>query len=142
MRDYFKDEAGVAATEFALVAPILILMMVGLLDFGTYVNQQMKLENVSMAAAQYILLGGDEDALQDEILTPANLDLTMDDITVSHIYECEDGAEASEGDDCGEGDYLREYVEVTLSKNYDAFISYAGLLDNMTLRGRVRLQKG
>lgn len=137
---YLREQSGVAATEFALIAPVLLFLLIGLFDYGTFMNQQMKLENTSRAAAQYLVLGGDEDALVDEILVPSDLELTADDMTVTYIYECAGGVAANENTDCGDDDYLRQYVQVTLIKNYEAVMSWAGLLDNLTLRGQVRLQ--
>ena len=32
----WRDRRGVAATEFALVLPLLLLLLVGITEFGTY----------------------------------------------------------------------------------------------------------
>ena len=40
----WRDRRGVAATEFALVLPLLLLLLVGITEFGTYLSQASSLE--------------------------------------------------------------------------------------------------
>lgn len=146
-RLYSRDESGVAATEFALMLPVLLLMLIGVFDFGMYLNSQLRLENTALAAAQYLIQGGDEDNLQEDILLAGNLGLSEEDLEdldwdVEWIYECSDGLEVGAGSECAEGDYLREYVEVTISVEYETVMPLPNLIDSINLSGRVRLQKG
>ena len=50
LKSYLKDKTGIAAVEFALLFPPLVLMMVGAIDFGVYMNHKMKVENAARAA--------------------------------------------------------------------------------------------
>ena len=47
------DNRGVAAAEFALVAPVLVLLMLGCLDIGNYMQTSIRLERAARAGAQY-----------------------------------------------------------------------------------------
>ena len=58
-----KDRAGVAALEFALVAPILIMLAVGIAKFGLVLNNYVMLtEAVADGARIFALERGDPDA--------------------------------------------------------------------------------
>lgn len=146
MNAFFKNQSGVAATEFALLAPVLIFMLIAMYDYGMYMNTSMKLENTSMAAAQYLIQGGDEALITNDIILAGNLNLTEDtidsvDVDVDYFYECDDGISVEEGSDCGEDDYLREYVQVKVSMAYETILPYPGIADTINLFGKVRLQK-
>jgi Flp pilus assembly protein TadG len=46
---------GVAALEFALIAPVLILLLLGVYDIGNAVDEQMVLQQALRAAGQYAI---------------------------------------------------------------------------------------
>ena len=48
-----RDRRGVAAVEFALLASVLLLFVVGIVDIGTAIQQRMALEQAARAAGQY-----------------------------------------------------------------------------------------
>lgn len=144
---FIKNEDGIAATEFALMAPVLLLMLIGIFDYGMYLNTMMKLENTSFTAAQYIVQGGDPDNIEQDVILASNLGVTADtletlDIDVDYFYECADTASVEAGTDCGEDDYLREFVQVTISMDYETILPYPGIPSAVNLSGRVRLQNG
>lgn len=141
---FYRDQNGIAATEFALMAPVLLFMLIGIVDYGTYLNSAMKLESTALSAAQYIRAGGLEDDLQEDVILESNLGLTAGNagevtVAVDYFYECADGVSADEDTDCGSGDYLRQFVEVTLTRDVETLIPYPGI-DALELRGQVRLQ--
>ncbi len=53
-------ERGAAALEFALVAPVLILMIMGMVDFGMVVNAQAVVANGARDGARVASLNGSE----------------------------------------------------------------------------------
>ena len=57
MNQFIKDKSGVAATEFALIAPVFLLLLIGVIDYGVYMNNVMHLENTARSAAQYVVQG-------------------------------------------------------------------------------------
>jgi Flp pilus assembly protein TadG len=46
---------GVAALEFALIAPVLILLLLGVYDIGNAVDEQMVMQQALRAAGQYAM---------------------------------------------------------------------------------------
>ena len=53
-------QRGAAALEFALVAPVLILMILGMIDFGMVMNAQALVANSARDAARVASLNGTE----------------------------------------------------------------------------------
>jgi len=47
-----RSERGAAAVEFALVLPILLAMLVGIMEFGHYYNAQLTLTNAAREGAR------------------------------------------------------------------------------------------
>lgn len=56
-----KGDVGAAAVEFALVLPILILLLCGIIDFGRAYNAQITLTHAAREAARVWALGGSAD---------------------------------------------------------------------------------
>ena len=53
-----RSDRGAAAVEFALVVPILLLVMVGIVNFGFVLAQQISLNNAARQAARYAVVDG------------------------------------------------------------------------------------
>lgn len=53
-----RPETGAVAVEFALVAPMLILLVLGIIDFGYMLNRDTMINNTSRDAARVASLGG------------------------------------------------------------------------------------
>lgn len=52
-----RRERGAAAVEFALVLPILIVILLGILDFGLYYYNDLQLTHAARDAARYLSVG-------------------------------------------------------------------------------------
>lgn len=55
-----KNESGVAAVEFALVAPILMAILVGIVEFGMAYNYRTQLNNAAMTGARHYAIHHDK----------------------------------------------------------------------------------
>lgn len=148
LKSYLEDKTGIAAVEFALLFPPLVLMMVGAIDFGVYMNHKMKVENAARAAVEYVVQGGHINNITSDVITAENLNLSDDeleflDIDAAYVCECEDGIYkscSSETPQCtSDGDYLRRFIEVTVSYQYEPIAPYPGLPESMNIAGHVRV---
>lgn len=54
------DQSGAAILEFALVAPVLLLVLVGIINGASLLVKQNAMHNGVMTAAQYIMRGGND----------------------------------------------------------------------------------
>ncbi len=57
-RTHAADDRGAVAVEFALVLPILLLLVFGIIDVGYMLNRDTMINNVSRDAARVASLGG------------------------------------------------------------------------------------
>ena len=55
---FWRDRTGTAIVEFALVAPFLILLTLGIIDFGRMMWASTTVEHISREAARYASLHG------------------------------------------------------------------------------------
>jgi Flp pilus assembly protein TadG len=53
-----RTERGASAVEFALVVPFLILLIIGMVNFGVVLSQQLSLSNAARQAARYAVVDG------------------------------------------------------------------------------------
>jgi len=73
-----KSEKGQAMVEFALVLPVLLLIIAGIIDFGLIFNQKVLANNASREAARYVAVNYnailktlEEEELQENVETKA-----------------------------------------------------------------------
>lgn len=57
-RKHHRTDRGAAAVEFALVVPILILVLIGIVNFGFVLAQQISLNSAARQAARYAVVDG------------------------------------------------------------------------------------
>lgn len=143
--NYLKNTKAVAAVEFVLIAPILILLLIGLIDFGLYINAEMKLENMARASSEYVRNGGDPGNLTADVIAFGEAADTLnnfDDLTITttSVCECDDGAETVCSDGCASNGYMREFIEINLDMTYSTIFPYPGLPSNLELNGHARMQ--
>lgn len=55
---FLRAESGVAALEFALVAPFLVMVLVGIVDLTLVIHGRMELAQVLTSGAQYAFMQG------------------------------------------------------------------------------------
>ena len=76
-RRRLNDESGVALTEFALVLPILLVVLLGVLDFGTAFSTWIDQTHLSNEGARWAVVNknpGGGSTLQDYIRSQADSD--------------------------------------------------------------------
>jgi Flp pilus assembly protein TadG len=74
LKNFTKNEKGQAMVEFALITPLLILLLCGIIDFGWIFGNQMMLNNAGRDTTRYMAinydtLGADKDAAATTYLT-------------------------------------------------------------------------
>jgi Flp pilus assembly protein TadG len=55
-----RSERGAAAVEFALVVPVLLLLVFGVIEFSRLYNEQISLTNAARSAARVMAIGNDQ----------------------------------------------------------------------------------
>jgi Flp pilus assembly protein TadG len=55
-----SNDRGAAAVEFALVVPVLLLLVLGMIEFSRLYNEQISLTNAARSAARVMAIGNDQ----------------------------------------------------------------------------------
>ena len=139
---YLGSDSGAAAVEFSFIAPLLILLIVGLVDMGNYIRNRMKLEQISRASVDFILQGGEEANIQQEVLTYyVGEEANTYALSTERICTCEDGVAHECGAiTCGQGDHSRQYVQVSVDKTFSTLFPYPGIPSEISLSGSARMR--
>jgi Flp pilus assembly protein TadG len=89
-----NDDRGAAAVELALVLPILVLLLFGIVEFGRGYNAKVTLTHAAREGVRALAIGKDEAAVKDTVqdaVTP----LTLDPATHISVSTCTPGQPAT-----------------------------------------------
>jgi Flp pilus assembly protein TadG len=71
LQKFSRDESGVSAVEFALIAPVLLFSLLGVVDIGNVVYQRSDMESALRSGIQYFMNGGDDLARAEAVVNDA-----------------------------------------------------------------------
>lgn len=145
--EFFCCEKGVAAIEFAMLVPVLVVMVLGVVDYGTFINKKMKLQDLSRTAVQYVVQGGADVDVMENIVETSDFYVEAQaagqtvNIVTGQQCECAGGMSVSCGGTCaGVGDYMRYYYTATLDSTFTPIFIYPGIPASIRLEGYSRMQ--
>jgi hypothetical protein len=111
--------SGVASTEFALMAPVFIVMTLGVVDVGNAVFHKFDLNALARIGAEYgVAHSSDSEGIKTVVLNAAKRDNTT--LTVESLVfcECEYQQAQSCSVSCADGSTIRKYVKVSVAEFY------------------------
>ena len=138
-------ERGSVLSEFAIVVPIVLLMIVGAIDFGRVWVLASATANAAQAGAQYgaqsaplsanlvgIRAAATSDLLSSTMVRSGGDDsggMSIDDFTITpgRYCECAGGAAISCDDTCGGGAKPSVFVRVQIDTMLETIFDYPGL---------------
>lgn len=126
IRPYGLDHRGNILIEFALVLPVLFILLVGLLDLGRFGLQKSAMLQGARAGGQYALVAHSESS---NINTTAQNATGLTGVTATNTVfcECVSGTAVSCSTTCGSGQTLKRYVTVTTNKTFSSVLSLSTL---------------
>src|SRR5687767_1739339 len=98
MRALSKDESGVAAVEFAIVAPIFIVITLGILVYGTYFTVAQSVQQLAAEAARDAIGGLSDGERQSLAVARANAQVNTYPLLVAEHFEVASGADEADPD--------------------------------------------
>jgi Flp pilus assembly protein TadG len=130
-----RDEtAGIAATEFAFVAPVLLAGLLAMVDAGSATAIRMEMDRNIRAGAQAAMsLNNDAAAIETIVLASADDPQGMT-VDVEMVCACSDVANACTAP-CGSGAAPDVFFEITAERVYSGI-----LLADKQLRSHTRVQ--
>lgn len=130
-----------------MIVPILVLLVLGVVDYGTFINQKMKLQDLSRTVVQYVVQGGADVDVMTNIVETSDFYAAAKavgqavNVTTEQQCECANGVYAvCTGTCAGVGDYMRYYYAATIDSTYEPIFIYPGIPASITLTGYSRMQ--
>ena len=134
--------SGNAAVEFALIAPVAMLMLVGVTDYGMAVYDRMQLSSAVRAGIQYAMHHSANPATIEQVVMSAlTIDHSAVTVTAGEVCECPNGAATGCDETCADG-ARRTFIRIGATQQHDALFDYPGISNPTTLRAQafVRIQ--
>jgi Flp pilus assembly protein TadG len=116
------NDDGNVMLEFALILPVLCLMLVGMFDLGRFGLQKSAMSQGAREGAQYGILAPTDSA---GINTTAQNATGLSGVTATNtlFYECTAGVSVPAGTVCGSGQALKTYLTVSVTKTFSSVLS-------------------
>ena len=139
---FFDDRQGSSLVECAVVLPVLILLMVGAIDFGKAYFLSIQVASAAQAGAAYGVTNFTDTA---GMVTAARLNApAVPSMTTVATFgcECHDGsatsASCTSNPTCPQN--VLNYVDVTTTATYTPMLPYPGIPASINLRSEVRMR--
>ncbi|MFC3068851.1 TadE/TadG family type IV pilus assembly protein [Phenylobacterium soli] len=126
-RTLLGDRRGAAAVEFALVAPILLLLMAGLVDGSRLIAASMQVNSAAQAGADFALRNGWNQAGTAAAVSAAASGLDAPGVALSQGCVANATLTAAAGATCPDGRAPGRYVTVTASAPYRSVMRWPGV---------------
>jgi Flp pilus assembly protein TadG len=131
-------DAGQALAEVAVIVPLLVLLLIGLIEVGRYANFSILVSNAARAGVQYgaqnLVTVADNVAMQNAATADAQniAGLTA---TATHFCKCSDGtASTCLPGDCSSSHRL-VYVQVDTTGTFASLLNFGGIVPSLTVAG-------
>lgn len=121
---------GAAAVEFALLAPVVVVFLIGLANYGMAQFQKMEMESAARAGAQMALKDRTATTtIENAAINATNLTLVAGDITLTPSYACNDGTFVSvPTDTCADNDPIQYFMTVRVDKDFVYLFGFEDLI--------------
>ena len=130
LRQSRLGDRGVAMLELALLAPVLLLLMSGIWDFGNALFQAERLQSAAQAGAEYGVQTATTAANLTGIVQAARNDAndTTNSLTITAVQTCRcpgstSAVSCSSSTVCS-GSPPNAYIQVTVARNYTTMFTY------------------
>ncbi len=136
-----RSEKGSALLEFSLIVPLLVLMFVGVVDFGLAISQAITVTQAAEAGAQYGTLAGNTADFPGMVsaATRAANGLSGFSVTPYPYAWCSctpAGTVVSCSSSCSNSASPIEYIQVGTTATVSVLANYPGLPTTITIVGR------
>ncbi len=138
LRKSRPNRKGAAAMEFGLVAPILVTVLIAVVDIGSAVQQNIRLEAAARSALGYAHVYSSDTSGISNMVTSALSG--WNNVTVNvPAMQCFCGSATTASNcavDCTGGVEQRRQLSVTVTRNYNGLV----FLQNRILTGNVQMR--
>ena len=115
-----RDQRGNSVIEMGLVAPVLAVMLIGMVDLSQAYSAKLELEQAAQRSIekvmQYRTTYSTYDTLKTEAASAAGVDASA--VTVNYWHECNGTKTTTYDTICAVGTTESRYIEVSINKDY------------------------
>lgn len=130
------DRDGAVAVEFGLIAPLVFILLVGVIDLGRAFYDEMALLTAARGAVQYARqYPADVAKITRVALDGGGLPSSATVDTPQQFCECPDSGRIACGSQCPSGVPFNVYVSVTVRQDFQTLAPYPGLPSPLPLAG-------
>ena len=120
-----RDSRASAAVEMALIAPVLIGLVVGIIDYAVYVTDHMRLSKGVASAVQFAMYNSDNDeGIRNVAYTASKFTSSQASVDVKRFCECPKSGSVSCSDTCAGDDHMKIFVSVGMQYAFKPIIPY------------------
>ncbi len=114
------DRRGVAAIEFALVAPLFAMLIIGMINFSMGFNRKLELEQAANRAIEKVMQTTVTDTVTATLAKEASdaAKIPLANVTVDHWLECNGSRQANYDSVCPSGQTYYRYLSVKLHDKF------------------------
>ena len=137
LRDVADDNRGLSVIELALVAPVLLLLLLGMVDTARIVAARLDLEQAAQRTTDYALAkrprNADGTYLVNEAATAARVPAAN--VTVDIFLKCNGNRQVSFDTICPTGEKRARYVSVSVRNTVQTMFNWASLATALGYNG-------
>ncbi|GAC1425360.1 MAG: hypothetical protein NVSMB5_19650 [Candidatus Velthaea sp.] len=138
-----RFESGQALAEIALITPLLLLLLIGSIEYGRYMHFGIMIGNAARAGVQYgsqnAATAADVAGMQTAALVDAE-NLSGVTATASSYCKCADGTTSTCAvTDCSASHRLT-YVQVLTAGTFTSILSYPGIAGSLAINAQATMQ--
>ncbi len=115
---FARDEKGVSAVEFGLISAVLMIIMLGVLDYAIALFGKMEMISAVRSGAQFALVNSASlPNITTAVQNSTNLDNTYFSVIPTEFCECSDGSAVVCGNTCAV-DQVSRFIQIDGTYNY------------------------
>ncbi len=138
------DRAGAAGLEFALILPVLVLMLMGVFDYGALAYQTMQVSAAAHAGADYALRNGwNQTGVQNAVTGATTLTISASPApALSKGCITNNALVITTGSSCPSGGTPGSYVVVNAQSSFSPMLAWSALSfpSTITAQAAIRIQ--
>jgi Flp pilus assembly protein TadG len=133
---FWRAASGVSSVEFALTAPMLAVVMIGLVDFSRFIIYKMEVGAAARAAAAYVDSSGyNTTGISNAVANATGLKSLT--VTPSQVCGCANATSgistATCGAACNSGGTSGTYAKISTQVNYTTIFEWPGVSQPVTV---------
>lgn len=120
LQKFWQGNRGVAVIEFALVLPLLVLLLGAAVNYGLIISKKIELSNAVNVGLLYAFGNSSVIAnVQTEVNNSTNIEIET--VVVTQYCQCLDGSKPVCGQTCSDGYKAPSYVAIEATSNVETY---------------------